>query len=204
MANDPVPLSLSDLDAAADVLIKSFAADPGLLFVLPDGSERARLAPMLAQTMLRFVLRCGAPLRCSGQVRGVALWFPPGAPPPSDEDLAETGMALVPAAIGREAWTRFKLLIDTLDALHTANLPEPHWYLAMLGVDPDWQRRGLGEDLMRPVFEAADRDRVSCYLEAPSRENALYYQRRGFEIVGETDVAGSDVHVWMMRRDPKV
>jgi ribosomal protein S18 acetylase RimI-like enzyme len=156
----------------------------------------------LARAAINYALRCGAPLVTADGVRGVALWFPPDASAPTDVDLAETGIAAVPGQLGPAAWTRFQRMLDHLDALHPRFAPEPHWYLAMLGVDPTWQRRGIGEALMQEVFAAADRDGRCCYLEAPTAANARYYARRGFRIVAETDVPDSDVHVWLMRREP--
>jgi len=190
------------VEDAAGVLLRSFADDPGLCFVLPDASDRDRLGPSLARAVVHYAVRCGAPLVTPDVVRGVALWFPPDAPALTDGDLAETGLAAVPEQIGPAAWRRFKRLLDHIDALHPRLAPEPHWYLAMLGVDPSWQRQGLGEALMRPVFATADRDGVSCYLEAPTEGNACYYERRGFHVLAETDVPDSGVHVWLMRRDP--
>ena len=200
----PIPLMPEAVDAAADVLVCSFAADPGLLFVLPDPADREWLGPTLARAVVRFTRRCGAPLVTSGAVRGVALWFPPDAPPPTPADLDETGIAAVPDQIGADAWARFKRLLDHLDALHPQMAPEPHWYLTMLGVDPSWQHQGIGEALMQPVFAQADRDGVACYLESPTAENTRYYARRGFAVVGETDVPDSTMHIWMMRRDPSM
>lgn len=184
------------------MLARAFVDDPGLLFVLPDAADRVRLCTRLADAALRFTLRCGAPLATAAEVRGVALWFPPDAPPPTTADLAETGIAAVPEMIGDAAWARFERLIAHLDVLHPVYAPEPHWYLAMLGVDPAQQRQGLGAALMAPVFAQADRDGACCYLEAPTAANARYYANRGFQIVGETDVPDSDVHIWLMRRDP--
>jgi predicted N-acetyltransferase YhbS len=94
------------------------------------------------------------------------------------------------------------VLIDHLNVWHPQYAPEPHWYLAMLGVDPRWQRQGLGEALMRPVFELADRDSTPCYLEAPTLDNVRYYERRGFRVVAEGAIPESDVRIWMMRREP--
>ena len=198
----PVPLDPMGLASAARVLVRSFADDPGLRFVLPSSADRERLGPALADAVIRYALRCGAPLATPGAIRGVALWFPPDAPAPTHDDLTETGLAAVPEQIGPDAWRRFQRLLDHLDALHPRYAPEPHWYLAMLGVDPAWQRRGLGKALMDPVFAAADRDSLCCYLEAPTEDNARYDERRGFRVLAETDVPDSDVHVWLMRRDP--
>jgi len=198
----PVPLTDVHVEDAAGVLVRSFAADPGLLFVLPDPADRARLGPSLARTVLRYALRCGSPLVTRDAVRGVALWFPPDAADPTGDDLAGSGIAGVPELIGPAAWRRLKGLLDHLDALHPRYAPEPHWYLAMLGVDPGWQGQGLGEALMRPIFAQADRDGLPCYLEAPTEGNARYYGRRGFRVVAEADVPDSGVHVWLMRREP--
>jgi ribosomal protein S18 acetylase RimI-like enzyme len=198
----PVPPGSADIDAAAGVLARSFVDDPGLHFVLPDGADRERLGPSLAQAVVRFAMRCGAPLVTSDEVRGVALWFPPDAQEPTAADLAETGIGRVPEQIGPEAWQCFKRLLDHLDALHPVHAPEPHWYLAMLGVDPAWQRQGIGEAPMQPVFAAADRAGLCCYLEAPTEGNARYYERRGFRVVAETDIPESTMHIWMMRREP--
>ena len=196
------PLTEAHIPAAVDVLTRAFADDPGLLFVLPDAADRARLNARLAEAALRYTMRCGAALVTDGAVRGVALWFPPDAPLPTPADTAETGIAAVPALIGEAAWSRFARLIAHLDTLHPVHAPQPHWYLGMLGVDPAWQRQGLGAALMTPVFSKADRAGVGCYLEAPTAANAHYYANRGFRVVGETDVPESNVHIWLMRRDP--
>jgi GNAT superfamily N-acetyltransferase len=198
----PVPLDPAHIKEAVDVLVRSFADDPGVRFVLPDAADRERHAPSLAQAAVRYALRRGTPLVTPGAVRGAALWFQPDAPSPTDGDLEATGLAAVPDRIGLDAWGRLRRLLEHLDALHPRYAPEPHWYLAMLGVDPVWQRRGIGEALMRPVFAAADRAGLCCYLEAPTAENARYYARRGFHVVGETAVPASDVRVWLMRREP--
>ena len=199
---DPVPLTASHVTDAATVLVRSFADDPGLHFVLPDPADRDRLGMSLARAAVRYALRCGAPLVTPDIVRGVALWFPPDAPAPTGDELVEIGLAAVPDQLGPEAWQRFKRLLDHLDALHPQYAPQPHWYLAMLGVDPVWQRQGIGISSLRTVFAAADRDGLCCYLEAPTVDNFRYYARRGFRVVVETDIPDSDVHVWLILREP--
>lgn len=198
----PIPLTEIELEGAADVLTRSFAEDPGVLFVLPEATDRRRLGPGLANAMLRLALRCGKPLTTPHPVRGFALWFPPEAGEPSAVDLSLSGLAAVPERLGSGPWARCKVLIDHLNVWHPQYAPEPHWYLAMLGVDPRWQRQGLGEALMRPVFELADRDSTPCYLEAPTLDNVRYYERRGFRVVAEGAIPESDVRIWMMRREP--
>ena len=59
---------------------------------------------------------------------------------------------------------------------------EPHWYLSLLVVDPDWQRRGFGSRLIRPGLAAADEEGLPCYLETQKEANLAWYARFGFEL----------------------
>lgn len=162
------PLDEARLESAAGLLTRAFAADPGLLFVLPELEDRMRLNFVLARAAVRYTIRCGAPLVTTDEMRGVALWFPPDPPEPTSADFAKSGVAAVPSRIGRAAGRRFGRMLAHVNELHAVHAPDPHWYLAMLGVEPSAQRQGIGEALMRPVFEAADREGLCCYLEAPT------------------------------------
>ncbi len=199
---EAIPLSDTQLDDATSVLVRAFSNDPGLLYVLPDSARRAELAPVLARAGLRFAMRCGAPLITRGHVHGAAIWFPPNAAPPTEIDLVETGIAEAPGLLGKQSWDKLKRLLDHTDELHLRTVPEPHWYLTILAVDPAWQRRGIGMSLMRPAFDAADREGVRCYLESPTAENTRYYGQRGFQTVAEIIVAGSDFTISLMIREP--
>ena len=60
-----------------------------------------------------------------------------------------------------------------------------------VGVDPDWQGRGLGAALMRPILDRCDADGVAAYLEASSPRNRVLYERHGFVVTKELSVADS-------------
>lgn len=167
-AFEPVPLDFLRIRESAGVLERAFADDPGLHFVLPDPTDRVRLGPLLAATVVRYAVRCGSPMSIGDPIRGLALWFAPDDPEPSTLDLLETGISLVPEQIGPGAWTRFGRMLEHVDALHPLYAPGPHWYLAMIGVDPLHQGQGVGVALMQPVLARADRVGMACYLETPN------------------------------------
>ena len=86
-----------------------------------------------------------------------------------------------------------------------ANHPdEPHYYLPVVGVDPDWQGRGIGAALMQPVLERCDRERMPAYLEATTPRNRALYERYGFAVTEEFELANVGPPVWRMWRAPKV
>lgn len=75
----------------------------------------------------------------------------------------------------------------------------PHWYLPLIATDPAHQGEGLGEALMVHALERCDRDRVPAYLESSNPRNIPFYQRHGFEILGEIQVGSSPTLVPMLR-----
>ena len=66
----------------------------------------------------------------------------------------------------------------------------PHWYLAVLGVDPAFQGRGLGRRLVDAFVEIARADRVPAYLECDRDESVAFYRRQGFVVRGTVCVHG--------------
>ncbi len=77
-----------------------------------------------------------------------------------------------------------------------------HWYLAVMGVAPEWQGRGLGTALMRPALETLDAEGLPAYLEASTPRSRALYQRNGFAVTGEFNLPGDGPPIWQMWRDP--
>lgn len=84
--------------------------------------------------------------------------------------------------------------------IHRKLVPYPHWYLQIIGVDPPYQGQGFSSQLLRPVLERIDRDRMTCFLETNNRKNVAIYQRFGFEIVSEDKMPGTEVTSFAMLR----
>ena len=71
-----------------------------------------------------------------------------------------------------------------------------HWRLGPVAVDEGLQRMGVGSRLME-VYCA----QVDAYLETDKPGNVRFYERFGFEPVGEQEVLG--VPNWFMTRRPQ-
>jgi ribosomal protein S18 acetylase RimI-like enzyme len=83
-------------------------------------------------------------------------------------------------------------------------VPEPHWYLAGIGVDPTQRRRGIGSALLAPGIDASVRDRVPCALLTNTAENLAFYRRNRIEVVQEGRTPNHGPPARMMRRKPSV
>jgi ribosomal protein S18 acetylase RimI-like enzyme len=185
----------ADIDTLARTYGRAFAGDPVMRWLIPDDDDYAAIQDRFFGALARRWLYHDT-LWCTDDGVAVAGWNPPGRP---DAHVVD------PNPIEHPAWRieRFVAIGAALDA-HTP--AEAHWHLNMLGTHPDWQRRGLGGELMRVGFAIADRDGLPCYLETETVENVAYYRHHGFEVRSEWDVATADApgpHMWGMLRSPR-
>lgn len=60
----------------------------------------------------------------------------------------------------------------------------PDGYLSLLGVAPEWRRRGLATRLVERAV--ADHDRLTCHVRATNDDALAFYADRGFAVEGRT------------------
>lgn len=190
------------LDEAGEIQARAFFDDPVFEFVFPDETERRERLPWLMCIGVAFGARFGHVDTTAGSMLGHAVWVPPGDGDVTPEKLAEVGFVEPEQRIGSEALSRFGAFMEQIAPTHERLVPEPHWYLMILGVDPPHQGRGIGGSLIRPTLARADADRVRCYLETAKERNVAFYRRHGFEVAAEDDIPEGP-HVWMMTREPR-
>ena len=72
----------------------------------------------------------------------------------------------------------------------------PHWYLAVLGVEPVAHGQGLGGRLLDSIFEIISARPAPLYLECDRLASVEFYLQRGFVIRSEHRVNG--VQTWCL------
>lgn len=181
-----------DLRRVARTASLAFADDPVMRWLVPDDTEyEANHQAFFGNVARRWIATDS--LWCTDDVVAVAGWVPPGRPEVEPDGLVE---------IEHPPWRieRFQALRSAMGA----NTPEePHWYLNMLATHPDWQRQGLGGQLMATVFDIAATEGLPCYLETETEANVAYYRHHGFEVRSEWDLEAGGVagpHMWGMLR----
>jgi ribosomal protein S18 acetylase RimI-like enzyme len=193
-----VRLRDDQLAEASAVLGRAFRDDPAWHWVLPDPERRARLLPWLFQ--VGFELLDAELWTTAGPVVGCSRWLPPGRPRmhvgPALRAVVATPLRL------REATSRFLAYGRAVDAVRWRAVPDPHWYLAGIGVEPSERRRGIGSALLAPGIEAADRAGIPSALLTNAEANLPFYRAHGFEVVLEDATPAGGPHAWMMVRPP--
>jgi ribosomal protein S18 acetylase RimI-like enzyme len=95
---------------------------------------------------------------------------------------------------------RFMKSLDFVEKIHKREAPEPHWYLMILGVEPQRQGQGIGSALMQPAQAKADAAHLPAWLETEKEINVKLYRKHGFDVVVETDLPDGGPHIWCMKR----
>ncbi len=200
---DIVDLSPDDIAVAGALLARAFVEDGLAKHMYPDQQDRENKTPWHFSAFVRYGVLFGRVSRTAGALRGVAVWFPPGQHQLTDKRVAAAGLDAAPAMLGEEAFGRFISATQQIEPFHEQDVPEPHWYLALIGVDPDCAGQGIGGELMQPVLVEADRDALPCYLETANGRNVPFYERHGFEVLRHGTIPGTEARYWTMLRKPR-
>jgi ribosomal protein S18 acetylase RimI-like enzyme len=196
------PATRADVKGLSRTLGKAFFDDPVMAWMLPDADQRARKLHKLLEALTRYHhLGHGGvevALDGAGGIGAAALWDPPGAWRQSRlaELRAMPGLLL---AFGRSL-TRGLAAEELMKAAHPE---EPHWYLAVIGSDPDVRGKGFGNVLMRSRLQRCDAEYAPAYLESSNPDNVPYYERFGFEVTGELKLPSGGPSLIPMWRAPR-
>jgi ribosomal protein S18 acetylase RimI-like enzyme len=188
-----------EVAALAEMLGRAFFDDPIATWVEPDDGRRERGLRRGFALGLRAVWFRQEETYAIDPAAGAAIWMRPGG----WRMGALRQLSLLPrltAIYGRRLPALVRLL--TLQE-HNHPKREPHYYLAVLGVDPESQGRGIGTALMRPILDRCDRDGLPAYLEASSVRSRACYERVGFEVTEEVPLPGDGPPFWSMWREPQ-
>ncbi len=133
--------------------------------------------------------------RPDGTVVGVLGMATPGRCQPGARQRMRLTLGLLP--LGPRALSRS---LRWVGAWEKQDPEERHWHLGPVAVDAHLQGMGIGSKLMRVFCAQMDAAGEDAYLETDKPINVRFYERFGFEVVGEQDVIG--VRNWFMLRRP--
>ena len=191
----------AEVKSLSKVLGRAFFDDPVMQWMMPDDARRAKALPRIFAAMTRHHFLAGDAVelaRRDGGLGAAALWDPPGRwQTTTREDLAMLPTFLL--AMRGES----KRGMEVSELMKRHHPEEPHWYLAVIGSDPDVRGAGFGQALMASRLDRCDAEGAPAYLESTKESNVPYYLRFGFEVTGELVVPGGGPAMWQMWRAPR-
>jgi GNAT superfamily N-acetyltransferase len=189
-------------ERAALLLARAFADDPLARHVFGTHEEPIAANVWMFQAFLWVALRYGEIDAIGDGPDGIAIWYRPGEWDLTGEQIAATGAMALIDRVPAQARERFDAVASFAEAIHREDLVEPHWYLGVVGVEPERHGQGIGTALLRPRLQRADREGLPCYLETTQPANVPFYQGLGFRVAVDRVEPDSGLRVVTMRRDP--
>ena len=188
----------ADVPALARMLARSFFDDPVAAWAWRPDRLREKAFERFQLVRLQQLLDDDE-VWTTDDLTAAALWAPPRRWRITALQTAQFTRAFAHPRL----FARLPLVAYGWHKLELAHpLRPPHWYLAVLGTDPDAQGQGLGSAVLAPVLEQCDRDGVGAYLESSKERNIDFYARHGFRV---TDVLRlvRGPRAWGMWREPR-
>ena len=178
----------SEIEEVLDVLARGMRDNPVHVAAFGEDSERRRRrfrGLMAAAFSIRNFSHTLVARREDGVIVGVCGMMPPGNCLPDFRQrlrLVPTLLSIGPRAVGRT--------MRWLGVWERHDPEERHWHLGPLAVDAHLQGMGVGSRMMQVFCAQMDAAREDAYLETDKPENACFYERFGFKVVGEQEVLG--------------
>lgn len=185
-----------DVDPVTDVLTRAFDDDPVIGWLFPDDERRFRQSRKFFLLRMKQFLPQGD-VYTTPDHSGAAIWAVPG-----QWHLPALATLRMIAVLAPAVGPRGPRAVQGMMQIDGAHPTEPHYYLAVLGTEPDLQGRGIGSALMQPVLETCDRNEIPAYLESSKERNVAFYARHGFRVTREMRLPKGPP-VWLMWRDPR-
>jgi GNAT superfamily N-acetyltransferase len=190
------PLDDAELSAAAHLAAAAFREDPGFAHLLPDDAQRRYRLPSLIEAILRVDAALGGRVMGAfdeGALVGMSSILPAGIRNPGLLDWLKRAPGLSWLLADPAAILRMLALVEAMERLR----PADDDYLHLLAVHPATQGRGIGAALLRDALKSEN----AVYLETFTKENAAWYETRGFEL-RLTVSSPARPAFWTMRRNP--
>lgn len=187
----------AEIPAAIETLARAFHADPVWGWAFPDPERRLEQHRAVWGLVAEAALSYGSAW-LTGDCAAVALWIPPGKPELRAEDEARLEGIL--AELLGDGAARVLETFERFAAAHPDG--DPHYYLSLLGTNPDRRGQGLGMGLLAATLERIDAEGAPAFLESSNPANTPRYERLGFSVCGEFELSGDGPSVAQMWREP--
>ena len=193
-------IGAADTEDVLDVVSRGMRDNPVNVAAFGEDPEirrrrfRKLVATMFSVSDLSNVL---VARREDGVVVGVCGMLPPGNCQPGlgqQLRMLPTLLSLGPRVAGR--------VMRWVGAWQRHDPKERHWHLGPLAVDAHLQGEGVGSRMMQVFCARMDAAGEDAHLETDKPINVRFYERFGFEAVGEQEVLGTP-NWFMIRRARK-
>ena len=142
----------------AAVLTRAFYDDPYYDYIMPNRNKSREQIHWWMKLLLKYTLKYGD-IYYTDDHKAIAMWLGPEKPVVDDIKILSMGLILYPFKIGLRNFMRL-LDIDGQWKKEHKKLDKRHYYLMIIGVEPEFQQKGIGSRLMQVGLKKADDEKL--------------------------------------------
>lgn len=172
-------------DSRIKTLSAAFYNDPLAQFLFPHEESRGKRLSAGLEFLLELSSKTWSAERANKKYAGVVGAAPPKEYPPPFFHLMVVLSKLMWKTLSFMPLGVMKQWLHVFHRVEKMRPLQPHWYILILGVHPDYQGQGLGAELLSPILQKADEESVPVYLETSNPKNLDFYRKFGFEVMEE-------------------
>ena len=192
---------VNKLKAAGSVLSKAFSQDPVFNYLIPDTNQRLKTLNHYFQHVIKYGLHYGE-VYSTPNLECISVWLPPKNSSHTRWKAIKTGALVLPVKVKWKYLALQNKIYKFTDNLHKKLIPYPHWYLSLIGVEPNHQGKGFGQQLLSTAINRIDPEGKPIYLETNNEKNIEIFKRSGFRILQKIIVPGTKIFHWSLLRNP--
>ena len=187
----------ADVPTLSNVLARSFETCPAWGWFLPPETPNriGRMQRFFASLLRGVYLREGRECLVTEDVSGAVLVDPPNGWRMSARENLRLLAGMIPA-FGRHVIRPIRGF-NLLDKGHPS---DPHFYLSVVGVDPQAKGRRIPESLLERVLDRCDAEGMPAYLETGRPKSRDFFVHYGFEVTEELELPDHGPPVWRLWR----
>lgn len=180
----------ADMARVVEILTSAFSNYVWTEWTVPSTEYNERLAELQSIYFEHFALRHGKVL-VNDELTAVAAFIPSDMPEPEPE---------IHERIAALHGDRLQAVVEA-DQVLESKRPPHDWILASVGVDPRFQRQGLGRQVCAAGLQQIADSGHTCLVETSEATNVAFYELLGFEVVEQVHVAGGPT-IWLLVTRP--
>jgi len=172
-----------EIDKAVETLVQAFYNDRLVCYILPDDNSRKEFISWFYSRWIQLLMKFNT-VFVEDNVRGVAVCVPPKLFPhiPLSYQLRAGLLKALPKLGLKNLWKPIRVYFDSQKRT-TDEVKEPSWILDILGVQPEFQGKGIGTALVQHLISLSNQDKVPAYLITHNERNIVFYEKNGFKLL---------------------
>jgi len=188
-----IPANYSDKAIIVDILTQSFDSNKSVNYAVKQDKKRIQRIKRLMNYSFETCWHFGE-IYLTDDKKGVVLIILPEKKRTTFKGIIED-LKLTLFSIGI---TRVSKILERESRIKKYH-PEKYMYLWYLGVDPQYQGKGVGSSLLKDIIDLGQKRKLPIYLETSTERNLPLYQRFNFKLYQELDFNST---LFMFKREP--